>query len=118
MDVNYLVIGKRIKKCRLEKGLTQEKLSDLIGISKAHMSHIETGTTKLGFPVLCAIANALGVGLDYLMGENLNSSVSVLREEIEEIISDCTVYELRCIIDSMITAKNVIRYIQSNGAEK
>ena len=111
MKVDYSLIGKRIKKRRLEMGITQEKLSDLTGISKAHMSHIETGTTKLGFPVLCNIANALEVGLDYLMGENLNSSVSVLREEIEEIISDCTVCELRCIIDSMVTTKNVIRYI-------
>ena len=118
MDVNYSLIGKRIKKCRLEKGLTQEKLSDMIGISKAHMSHIETGTTKLGFPVLCGIANALGVGLDYLMGENLNSSASVLKQEIEEIISDFTVCELRCIIDGMITTKNSIRYIQNNGVEK
>jgi len=118
MDVNYLVIGKRIKKCRLEKGLTQEKLSDLIGISKAHMSHIETGTTKLGFPVLCAIANALDVGFDYLMGENLKTSVSILRKEIEEIISDCNAYELRCIIDSMITSKSIIRYIQYINTEK
>ena len=115
MDVNYLVIGKLIKKCRLEKGLTQEKLNDLIGISKAHMSHVETGTTKLSLPVLVDIANALGTTPDRLLSDSEEHCVSIFNEEINRIIENCIGFEIRSMIESMEWTKNVIRKTSDNN---
>ena len=41
--VDYADIGKRIRACRLAKGMTQEQLANEVGVVVMHISHIETG---------------------------------------------------------------------------
>ena len=45
--MDYYKIGQKIRKYRKAHGLSQEQLAEQIGISVTHMSHIETGNTKL-----------------------------------------------------------------------
>ena len=40
--VDYADIGKRIRACRLAKGMTQEQLANEVGAVVTHISHIET----------------------------------------------------------------------------
>ena len=40
--VDYADIGKRIRACRLAKGMTQEQLANEVGVVVTHISHIET----------------------------------------------------------------------------
>ena len=51
-----LVLKNRLKEARAEKGLSQQKLSELVGVSRNTISSIETGqfcpTAKLDL-VLC-----------------------------------------------------------------
>lgn len=51
-----LVLKNRLKEARAEKGLSQQKLADLVGVSRNTISSIETGqfcpTAKLAL-VLC-----------------------------------------------------------------
>ena len=51
-----LVLKNRLKEARAEKGLSQQKLSELVGVSRNTISSIETGqfcpTEKLAL-VLC-----------------------------------------------------------------
>ena len=63
-------IGKNIQRLRKEKGLTQEELSAKAGISKNHLSRIETGVGSMSLDSLIIIANALNTTPDYiLLGE-------------------------------------------------
>ena len=48
--MNYYEIGQRIRKFRKAYNLSQEQLAEMVGISTTHMSHIETGNTKLSLP--------------------------------------------------------------------
>lgn len=52
MEVDYKAIGQRIKIARIKKGVTQETVADLIDITPAHMSNVETGKTKVSLPTL------------------------------------------------------------------
>ena len=52
-------IGINIKKARKDKRLTQKELSEKVDISTTHMSHIETGSTKLSLQVFGELAEAL-----------------------------------------------------------
>ena len=45
MEIDYKAIGQRIKIARIKKGITQEAVADLIDITPAHMSNVETGKT-------------------------------------------------------------------------
>ena len=43
--VDYADIGKRIRACRLAKGMTQEQLANEVCVVVMHISHIETGNS-------------------------------------------------------------------------
>lgn len=70
MEIDYKAIGKRIKITRIKKGITQEAVSDIIDITPAHMSNIETSKTKVSLPTLIEIYNALSVSVDMLLCDN------------------------------------------------
>lgn len=57
--MDYYTIGQRIRKIRKAHGLSREELAEKVGISTTHMSHIETGSTKLSLPVFVELAKIL-----------------------------------------------------------
>lgn len=88
-EINYDELGKRIKNLRLEKGLTQENLAEYVGCNTSHISNIENSYTKLSLNVLLAVANALNVSVDYLLADQLNSTSTVLSQEIIKKLNKC-----------------------------
>ena len=101
--MDYYAIGQRIRKHRKAKGWSQEQLAEQANISTTHMSHIETGNTKLSLEVFADIASALEARADELLfGER-----EVLREqaadEIAELLTGCGTREL-CVIADMVRA--------------
>jgi len=63
-----VLIGKRIKLLRLERGLSQGDIEKVVGICRSHISNIESG--KIGNPGLYTlekIAKALKVSISYLL---------------------------------------------------
>lgn len=101
--MNYYEIGQKIKKFRKINGISQEELAEKIGISTTHMSHIETGSTKLSLAVLVSIANALDVRTDDLLNLNINSNSSL--SELSEILEGCSNEHLKIITDIVKTTK-------------
>ena len=49
MELDYKKIGIRIKEERLNRNISQEKLAELINMSKEHVSHIECVMNLLDF---------------------------------------------------------------------
>ena len=45
--MDYYKIGQRVRALRRGRDLSQEALAERVGISVTHMSHIETGNTRL-----------------------------------------------------------------------
>ena len=62
MNKNKILLGKRIKELREKRRLTQDQLSEKVGMAQKNLSKIECGRT---FPSrnLVEIANALDVSL-------------------------------------------------------
>lgn len=117
MEPDYTAIGKRIRKLRIERKWSQKDLMEALNISKAHMSHIETGSTKLSLPLLIDIANALDTTPDQLLRDNVHSSTAVFKQEIEQILNDCNIYELSVMIETMNLVKKSMRDIQNKKLE-
>lgn len=107
MNIDYNAIGKRIRNLRKDRNWTQDDLRDIVNISKIHMSHIETGTTRLSLPVLIDIANALGTTVDNFLGVNLVSSTPILTKDIQGILDGCTPQELNIMIETMKFTKKL-----------
>ena len=107
--IDYKAIGQRIKIARIKKGITQEAVADLIDITPAHMSNVETGKTKVSLPTLIEIANALSVSVDVLLCDNVLASQNIFKGEAKEIFEDCDEYETRFLVDLLKCAKSAMR---------
>lgn len=70
-EPDYTAIGKRIRRYRWEKDISQEELAETVGVSTTHMSHIETGATKLSLSVFVKISEALNISADLLLKDDL-----------------------------------------------
>lgn len=55
-----------IRKIREEKGLSQEQLARISGVSASHIGYIENGEREPTISILCKLAKALNVSLDEL----------------------------------------------------
>lgn len=61
-------IGKRIHTIRRERGLLQEDVAHLVGMSTTVLSRLERGKQSVSAERLAAIAKILAVSADYLLG--------------------------------------------------
>ena len=59
--------GKRVKALRMGKGLTQEKLAEMLNISFSQISRIESGRSTPSIDVMIELAELFQVSLDYLI---------------------------------------------------
>ena len=94
--MNYYEIGQRIRKYRKRKGLSQEQLAEAVNISVTHMSHIETGNTKLSLPVLAALARVLQVACDDLLSDNDDATAEAVNS-IMRTVRECSLPQLKII---------------------
>lgn len=70
-DIQKL-FGNNVQKYRKKAGLTQDKLSEEIGITQKHLSIIETGKQFASVQVIEKISQVLGVPPSALFGEDMN----------------------------------------------
>lgn len=87
MELDYREIGRNIRRCRREKGIKQKELAERARISDQHMCHIENASTQLSLPTLVAIANALEIDCNTLLGQTLyKAQGTMMRQELESIL--------------------------------
>ena len=109
MAIDYKDIGQRIKDKRILQGLTQEKLSELVGIGPSHMSHIESGSTVPSFEVFISILNALNCSADELLCREVAAAKPLLNSWLSDIIADCDPTETKILSDIVISARQTLR---------
>jgi transcriptional regulator with XRE-family HTH domain len=61
MDDICLQFGKKLKKLRKERGLSQEKLAEITGLHRTYISDIERGARSISLKNIEIIAQALEV---------------------------------------------------------
>lgn len=106
--LDYKKIGKRIRKYRKAAGLSQEDLAEKVWISVTHMSHIETGSTKLSLPVLVDIAAALNVDTDSLLFDenHIDNDKAILK--LINVIGNCSTNEILLMTEIARSIKSFI----------
>lgn len=99
--INYVKIGKKIKKIRLEKELTQEEIASAAEISLSHMSNIETAKTKVSLITLAKIkiSRILECSLDELVFDDKITS----NFKLKKILCNVDEFEIN-IIEVLIKA--------------
>lgn len=114
--MDYKRIGLRIRNARRKKGISQERVCEMVGLSLSHMSNIETGNTKMSLPVLVAIANVLGVTTDDLLYDCIRENKKIYLKEIDDMLKDCDEFEIQVMTDIMKAVKTSLReHIRQNN---
>lgn len=67
--VNYVAIGRRVKKYRNQANLTQADVAEKLGISVSYISQIECGRTDVSLKRLDEIANIINTNIGLLIDE-------------------------------------------------
>ena len=97
-NINYKKIGERIKRLRIQKGISQIELARVIDVSQTHMSNIENGNTGISLWTAVKISRELGCSIDSFADEERYK-----KEKKEAINSDN-----RIDIDDPIAALKLI----------
>ena len=106
MDMKQVIarINELAAKAKAE-GLNEEELAERVNISTTHMSHIETGNTKLSLPVFVDIAAALEVRTDDLLDSSAVATTGTSMDEIAAVLERCSAQEARVIADVVKATK-------------
>lgn len=102
------IFAERLAEVRQLRRLNQSELARKAGLQPSAIAHFEGKRRKPSFANILALANALGVSSDYLIGnaDNIEGATTAFRNE-EKLTSDD-----RDFIQSIINAR-----IQESGKE-
>ncbi len=85
-----MFIGSRLKQARIDKGLSQQQLGDLIGVTKVSICGYEKGNRTPVIEKFLKLIDVLEVSSDYLLGrdtflvseDDVAYQTSISKEEI------------------------------------
>lgn len=97
MALDYKIIGERIKRARLNNGLTQEQLAEKLDVSVAFFSRLETGSTHINLKRLNQICEILNISEGSVLNGSNDNSRSYLTTDFSELLQNCSAEKLKLI---------------------
>ena len=97
------MVGEQVRRNRKSRGMTQERLADLSGLSFSYISDVERGTRNISLESLGKIIEALGIKPSQLFIENSSSTAFLSDTEdklatLNLLLSDRSAEEVEFII--------------------
>lgn len=81
------MFADNLRKIRIEKGISQEQLGEVINVSRQSISKYESGYAEPNYDRLIAIANFFEVSTDYLLMSKLDVDTSKRKSDRITVIS-------------------------------
>lgn len=86
MNDILVLLGKRIASLRSQKGLTQEKLAELVNYSPNHISKLESARTNPSFELLMNISCVLNVEIKELFNFDEYEDINYIKENFIKLL--------------------------------
>lgn len=86
--IKTLYLGDKLRALRLEKGLTQQQLSEKVGLAKGSISAYEKSAKYPSIDVLIKLCEIFHVSADYLLGlsDDMEFKITALTDEQTQLI--------------------------------
>ncbi|HSM94212.1 MAG TPA: helix-turn-helix domain-containing protein [Anaeromyxobacteraceae bacterium] len=81
------VVGANLRRLRVRRGLSLDRLADASGVSRAMLSQVELGRSTPTVNLVSRIARALGVPFSALIAVKDTSRLFILRSEEAKVLS-------------------------------
>ena len=89
--IDYTVIGKRIQLNRQNKGITQEKLAEKVGISVVYLSKIENGRVYPTLETLSNLCTELDTELAAILSNTEVARKDYANDRVLELFNACSI---------------------------
>lgn len=109
MDVRMKDLGTRVRDARSLLNLTQNELAEKAQLHPTYISAIENGKVNMSVDVLMRLTEALQVSSDWLLQAETPVVSALQTNEIVEMLSDCSVTELKTISKMIKEIKAALR---------
>lgn len=90
MDLDYVIIGERLKNSRIKKGLTQEKLAEKLDLSVAFLSRVERGSTHINLTRLSQICSLLGTSEGEILNGTSSTASDYMQKDFSTLLKKCS----------------------------
>ena len=108
-EIDFSLIGRRIREVRLQKGISQADLAGAAGCNDSYISNIERSGKQISLTALVSVADALEVTADVLLSGNQRYDVRAYHSEFVQILSDCDEFEKRIIFNTACAVRQSIK---------
>ena len=107
-----MIFGETLKNLRVIKGLTQEELGDVLGVSRATIAGYETKNHQPDYEKLETLSRFFDVSIDYLLtGEDSFHIERMKRPIINEKVLDTEVVKIYKELPAVAKA-DVLKYLK------
>ena len=112
MNTELQLIGKRVRKARLRRKMTQLQLAEASGLSTTFISNIENGKQSMNIQALIALSDALDVYADSLIRDTPLTASETARQ-IEKELTSCTPKEREALLQLVQNLKKTISTLKN-----
>lgn len=88
MKGTYEEIGRRIRAAREQRGWSQERLGEVLGVTQTAVNYYENGRRRIDVAGLQRVAEVLGRPLTYFTGERAWDPAAAVRAVVRERLAD------------------------------
>lgn len=99
MAISASILGKRLQKARIAKGITQEYVAEKVDLSVPHVSRIETGKKSIYLHKLALWCDVLDVPMEEILTGALVPANPAHNRQFGEIAQGCSVETITAMLD-------------------
>ena len=104
IDLKLDRIGNIIREARLNQGLTQEELAELVDVTPAYIGHIERNQRSFSLQTLVKLVTELDIDMNYLFSESVPTSEEQIIIDFKQLIKGKPLQTQEAILDIVRTA--------------
>lgn len=104
IDLKLDRIGNIIREARLNQGLTQEELAELVDVTPAYIGHIERNQRSFSLQTLVKLVTELDIDMNYLFSESVPKSEEQIIIDFKQLIKGKPLQTQEAVLDIVRTA--------------
>lgn len=104
---NYAALATKIKHLRIQSGISQGELAELLGCSIPYLSFLENGHRTISFEMFIRVLNVFEISADELLLSGMTHLEDPYTTAIRALLHDCSDKEKIMFLESIRAMKRV-----------